>query len=355
MRPEHRLTLLLAATAERRAQAGAEIAALAAAADPHALAEVLAAQRLLPLLGGRLLAAAGAPSATAGWEAFAARVAAATDAARAHAQAHELITAMALGALAQAGVRGLALKGPRLARRAHGDPALRTSSDLDLLVARADLEPAVAALATVGWAPPPTPGPADLHVALAGADGLPHVDLHWRIHWYEDAFSRRLLDAADAGGDLPWPEELAAVLLYHARDGFAGLRYPADAAALHDRAGGADLTAILADHPRLAPALRAAAAALDLPLAPSPRRRERAATRLADPLLDHDPDQIRAVVSLVDALLLPRGATRAYVRRTLDPPATATTPARRAAWRLQRTVKFTLRWVRAAATAVASP
>ncbi len=57
----------------------------------------------------------------------------------------------ALGALAGAGVPGALLKGPFLGERLYGEAALRPSADLDLLVAAADLDRALAALGGAGW------------------------------------------------------------------------------------------------------------------------------------------------------------------------------------------------------------
>src|SRR5205814_8803590 len=66
-----------------------------------------------------------------------------------------------------------------------------------------------------------------LHFALVHErDELPPVELHWRIHWYETRFARERLLAPDGAPDWrPAPvDELAALLLFYARDGFTGLR-----------------------------------------------------------------------------------------------------------------------------------
>ncbi len=57
----------------------------------------------------------------------------------------------ALRALDRRGIRVVPLKGPILAQRLHPDPALRPSTDLDLLVADADFDRAAAALEEVGY------------------------------------------------------------------------------------------------------------------------------------------------------------------------------------------------------------
>jgi hypothetical protein len=59
--------------------------------------------------------------------------------------------AAALRALAGASVPCALLKGPFLGERLYGEAALRPSVDLDLLVAAADLDRAVAALGVAGW------------------------------------------------------------------------------------------------------------------------------------------------------------------------------------------------------------
>jgi hypothetical protein len=58
-----------------------------------------------------------------------------------------------LGALSHAGVRALAYKGPALAVDAYGDLAMRTLSDLDLLVPPAEVPRAMDVLAARGYAP----------------------------------------------------------------------------------------------------------------------------------------------------------------------------------------------------------
>jgi hypothetical protein len=57
----------------------------------------------------------------------------------------------ALEALAAAGVRTVALKGPLLGERLYGSGAARLSSDIDLLVLPAELDRAAAALAAIGY------------------------------------------------------------------------------------------------------------------------------------------------------------------------------------------------------------
>jgi hypothetical protein len=55
-------------------------------------------------------------------------------------------------ALAAAGVRSVAIKGPMLGERLYGDSALRSSTDLDILIAYGDLPRALEAFASIGYA-----------------------------------------------------------------------------------------------------------------------------------------------------------------------------------------------------------
>ena len=90
----------------------------------------------------------------------------------------------AIGAIANAGVPCALLKGPFLGARLYGDAALRPSVDLDLLVAAADVDLAIAALGDEGWR---VQRPASarwhrrhhhhLHLCRPGA---PDVELHFR-------------------------------------------------------------------------------------------------------------------------------------------------------------------------------
>ena len=61
----------------------------------------------------------------------------------------------ALACLNKAGIRAVALKGPVLAERLFGNPLLRRSADLDLLVAEDNLVAAVGALEGAGFYPEP--------------------------------------------------------------------------------------------------------------------------------------------------------------------------------------------------------
>ena len=111
-----------------------------------------------------------------------------------------------------------------------------------------------------------------LHLVLAHDAGLPEVELHWRVHWYEGEFGAagaraRAARVPTACGACDALDDLAALLLYHARDGLAGLRHPIDVAAWWDAHGdalGRPLLAPIADeHPALRARPAASAAVLD--------------------------------------------------------------------------------------------
>jgi hypothetical protein len=92
--------------------------------------------------------------------------------------------ATALGALAGREVPCATLKGPPLGERLYGEAALRPSVDLDLLVAAADLDRAVAALGAAGWRVPAEPTARwqrrhHHHLALA-RPGATDLELHFR-------------------------------------------------------------------------------------------------------------------------------------------------------------------------------
>jgi hypothetical protein len=242
------------------------------------------------------------------------------------------------GALADAGIAALPLKGPLLAAEAHGDAGLRDTADVDVLVDRDRLDRAVRVLNAAGFARAPGEpawyGLPDLHHGLAHPR-LPNVDVHWRVHWYESAFSRDMLRRAAPGADgllRAQPEDLAAaLLLFYARDGFHGVRLAADIAAWWDRRGAGLGDRFLERHarayPRLAPALTAAAGAAERVTGVRARawlgdaavagRRVALATRLADWTQRGDRDQLAANVSLVGGLLGPRGSLGEFARREL--------------------------------------
>jgi hypothetical protein len=149
-----------------------------------------------------------------------------------------------------------------------------------------------------------------------------------------------MLDRAEVAGE--WrvarpDDELAALLLFYARDGFYGLRAPADLAGWWDRYGGESRgTPVLATHVREFPQLREALvtaahvaealvgipAEAVVPEDDAPRRRGRMAARLANWDQSGELDQLAANIALVDALLGSRRQLGAFVRRRVWLPRT---------------------------------
>lgn len=316
--PEDELLAALTPVAARRDPN--RIAALAAAADPGVLVALLERHGLLALLGQRLGGAAPPPVAQA---AERDRVANAARAVMLEATLDEVRSV-----LAGDGIAAVGLKGPRLARRAHGDPALRRSADVDVLVAPEDLRAAAVLLQRQGYAAPTDPldgsGRPALHLMLAHpAPNGPAVELHWRVHWAEERHGAAMLARRLSPAD-----ELAVLLLCYARDGFVGLRLAADIAGWWDAHGAAlpdrALDAIADDHPLLAPVLATAAIVAERVAGVPAERllglgaaRERAA-RLANPLARGDAEQLRGGQLAVDLLLGGRAGARSFAWRQLQ-------------------------------------
>jgi hypothetical protein len=334
---EQQLILLSAGTAERREALGHEVGR-AAAVDWPLLADLLRAQRLLPTLGPRMLDLAGraAPGE------FEEAVGASIEAACRQDALLQLISARTVATLAEAGIGSAGLKGPALGEALYGGPGRRLSSDIDLLVAPEQLNGAVDAVRGLGYAAPTDHLEANglplLHFALVHErDELPPIELHWRVHWYESRFAReRLLPpgAAAASDWRPAPvDELTALLLFYARDGFTGLRQATDLGAWWDAFGAGLAPGELAESVRPYPALEPAVAAA---LAVAKRTvgfpaaaigggfalgsRGRIATRLASATPYESEAQLFAEIGLIDGLLTPRRGLRAFVRRQVAPP-----------------------------------
>lgn len=338
LEPEEGAALALCATAARRVAEQAELDARLGRVDPERLAAVLAHQRVLALAGGR---AAQRGSRGLG-ERFAAQVNAAREANRRAAIAVELHTLRLLSLLQAEGIAAVPLKGPRMAAAIHGEVDLRTCGDVDLLVAPDHLERAVRVAMSDGYDRPPEWGRLrdrpEIHYSLGDPGGLlPPLELHWRIDWYGAAFSAHLLDRARGqrvqDRQIDGPEQLAALLVFYARDGFQGLRLAADIAGWWDRFGDPSLNGVLdplaAAFPSIAHVLDAADAAcqrlVGIPAralrAGGARRRRRTlvAQRLTNWRLCGSADQLQADITLVDWLLVPTGGQRAYARRWLWP------------------------------------
>jgi hypothetical protein len=246
---------------------------------------------------------------------------------------HELTTLALLEALEGAGIPALALKGSVLARELYGDVGVRTAGDIDILVAPGDLTGAVEVVARMGWAHQAASARVTslpvLHETLTHLS-LPRVELHWRVHWYETRFAADALDRAQRSGPheplmMTPADGLAALTLFYARDGFAGLRMPADAAAWCDaRCQGLDVDGAIADttgcYPELAAPLRVGTELLGaLAGVPTSRRadayRLRVAAELATPFEEVTVAEARAKVGMVDLLLAPPRGARAALRR----------------------------------------
>ncbi len=336
---ERNLILLSAGTSARRAAMGDQARRLMGELDWQALTDTLRGRKLLTVLGPRILDLAGG---SAG-EDFSGAVESALETGRRQGAFLQLVALRIMAMLGNAGIRATPLKGPLLAEALYGDPGRRLSSDIDLLVAPDQLQTAVELVSGMGYEAPTDhiehSGLPLLHFALVHSRGdLPPVELHWRIHWYERSFAReRLLPpAVDTTGDWrPAPaDELAALLLFYARDGFIDLRLAADLSAWWDVFGTevapGGLDPLLRAYPELARpivvALEVAARMVGLPARlivedrPKLDLRERIAVRLANPNPHSSQSQLYADMGLIDGLLAPRGGFGAFVRRQILPP-----------------------------------
>jgi hypothetical protein len=325
---ERRLVLALCAARKQRDRERDDIARLAAHADAARLGGLLDHLRLTGVAGGRLLELgvdvdAGLEQEIRDWMA---RV-------RELGRTHELTTLALLEALERGGIPALALKGSVLARELYGDVGVRAAGDIDILVAAGDLTGAVEVVARMGWIHQAASARAAslpvLHETLTHPS-LPRVELHWRVHWYETRFATDALHRAQRSGPheplvMTPADGLAALTLFYARDGFAGLRMPADAAAWSDARGeGLDLDQAIADtagrYPELAAALLVGTELLGALVGlPTDRRadayRLRMAAELATPFEEVTAAEARAKVGMVDLLLAPPRGARAALRR----------------------------------------
>lgn len=330
---EHELALLVAGTKAFRAKRLARVRELAGQVDYEVLEALLREQGMLALIGMRLreVAMDALP------DGFRGRLREYELGARRQGVYQQMLTIRLIAALEEQSIRVLPLKGPFLGERLYGDVGARVSADIDLLVGKDELSRASEVLVGLGYERHPyassaTACPA-LHECLVHAS-LPEVELHWRVHWYEERFSADLLTGAagGAGGCLVArpADELAQLLLIYARDGFAGLRLPADLAAWWDRygrrLGSGGLTEAAVRYPGLertfATAALLAQRLVGLPAAsllPESvlSQASRRAICLANWSLRGQASQISANVSLVDWALSPAGERRALVRRHL--------------------------------------
>jgi hypothetical protein len=336
---ERELILLGAGTAARREAARERARRLACAVDWRRLTGTLRRRRLLTVLGPRILELAAEHAG----EGFTRELEEALAEGRRSGAFLGLIATRAMADLNEAGIRSASLKGPLLGEAIYGELGRRPSSDIDLLVAPEQLHAAVEVIRALGYLPPTdhvdARGLPLLHFALAHARGeLPPIELHWRVHWYETRFARECLlapAAMQAPGWRPAPAaELASLLLFYARDGFVDLRLACDVGAWWDAEGSrlraGALVQLIDSHPALARVLAGAVAVAErvvgipsgrlLDAGARPDLRGRLAARLANPNPHASLPQLYADVGMVDALLMPAGHFRAYVRRQLLPP-----------------------------------
>jgi hypothetical protein len=336
---ERQIILYSAGTADRRRDNVERVGPLVAAIDWPRLTSTLRHRRLLPTLGPRIAGLAGERAS----EQFRLTTDEAILAARRHGGFLQLVTLRVLSMLAQAGIPAAPLKGPLFGETVYGDPGRRPSSDIDLLVSPEQLHAAVEVVRELGYGAPTDYVYGDglplLHFALTHEKGeLPPIELHWRIHWYERGFARERLLPPVAGPQGDWrpapADELAALLLYYARDGFVGLRLASDLSAWWDVCGDdlqtPGLQSTIRAYPALGRALIAAAVVAEktvgiradriLGETTEPGLRERAAARLANPHPATSLAQVYADIGLIDGLVMSDGGLGAFVRRHVLPP-----------------------------------
>lgn len=337
---ERQLLLMSACTAERQRAMGERAERLMADVSWSRFTDTLRQRRLLPTLGPRIVELADGCAS----DDFRAAVSQAIETGRRHGLFLQLVSLRAIAMLGEAGIRSIALKGPLMGEAIYGDAGRRPSNDIDLLVAPSQLRAAVEVIRTLGYRAPTdyvfASGLPLLHFALVHErHQLPAVELHWRVHWYEGSFaSERLLPhGVDPRGEWrPEPaDELVALLLFYARDGFVDLRLASDLSAwwdLHgaDMADGA-LDEVVRAYPELARVIRASLTVAEKMVGlPADRImggmhelgvRERMAARLANPHPRASSSQMYADIGLIDGLLTPKGGFRRFVRRQVWPPA----------------------------------
>jgi hypothetical protein len=338
-RAERQLILMSAGTAARRLAMHERAGPLAREADWSRLADALRARNLLGVLGPRLIELGGDSTS----KKFAAAVEQGIETGRRRGIVLQLVALRIVGMLADEGIRSAVLKGPLLGEAIYGDPGRRISSDIDLLVSPRQLGAAVEVVRGLGYL-----APSDhvydcrlplIHFTLAHEQGeLPPVELHWRIHWYEREFACERLLPPWGVSVTDWrpaaADELVALLLFYARDGFVDLRLACDVSAWWDlrsaelRAGAID--ELLSVYPAFARVIAASAKAAERVVGLPAREviagcgklaaRQRAAARLANPNPHASRSQLYADMGFIDGLLAPAGGLGAFVRRQLLPP-----------------------------------
>ena len=368
---ERRVITLVCGTEARRRAARDEISELLADIDVARLVALLRRVNLLVLIGQRLL-----PLGLGDTPELERELDQVIGPARKWGAGTELACLQVLSRLEAVGIRALPLKGSILARQLYGDVGARSSMDIDILVDRDDLPGAVAAVEELGWAWEAEvrrqEGLPALHERLVHPS-LPRVELHWRVHWYEQRFAADALARAESAADgeplrMQPLDGLVALMLFYARDGFAGLRYPTDAAAWWDLTHSASdgppaVDAVIERYPELAAPVRVASALLSelvgIPAAHTgdPPFRWRVAAGLATPFLEGGREQAEANRGLADLLLAPPGtagdAMSRLVHNAPGHPAWSPEPAR-TSWMgvLEHLLRVARRWALAIATAL---
>jgi hypothetical protein len=329
-----KIARLLASTADFRGLAQHHLGRLSSGGGTEQLLETINEMRLTALLGSRAIALA--PGSLG--DSFANAVAETLATSRARSLALEAFGIRVVEYLEAAGIPALPLKGPFLAKRLYGDGGMRLVNDIDILVALEHTRKAAALIAEMGYVgddPPWIEGIPDLHYVMRDPNRhLPRIELHWRIHWYEQEFSRALLERSAPGSDglreARVEDELAALLLYYARDGFYGLRMAADIAGWWDAFCGTKTSSPVlerhwVDYPRLRRPFCAAALAAQqvvgvpaaslLPDSAFAEFRTRLAVRLTNWSQRGELDQLAANVDLIDGLLTPTDDLWRFLRR----------------------------------------
>ena len=327
---------------ERAGTLDVPLAPLLAQADPVELTTTLLRARVYPPLATQLLESPGLELPSS----FAERAEQARTVARHRGLFQHVLLEQTTAVLRERDIPVAPLKGTAMAEALYGDLGARESADLDLLVEPDRLDETVATLTSLGWTEnrlaAPDRGLPVLHRVLEHPTHPP-IEVHWRVHWYEDSFAAQALRRASSTAQgwlrLAPADELATLLLFLARDGLAGLRQVVDLAAWWGALGqpgqtGQDLRLLADRHPELEPSLTVAARWAESRAGLEPGQMlgrhgrlsapQRLALRLANPWLDGSGQQVDAEVSLIDGLLAPRGQAGAFARRRLMPPSNET-------------------------------
>ncbi len=228
-RAERRLIQLLCGASARRKATASEVQALIGKIDVTTLVALLKRLNMLVLIGGRLLALGlrDMPELEHELESHSAR-------GRGWGVVTEFTTLDVLDRLRALGIRAVPLKGSILARRLYRDVGARTSVDSTSSSPPRICQGRRRRRQELGWRWQPdmsrNGGLPLLHETLLHPR-CPAFELHWRVHWYErqfaaDAVARAVKPSADAPLEMQPMDGLITLMLFYARDGFAGLRYP---------------------------------------------------------------------------------------------------------------------------------